>query len=515
VKNRSLANRLQSQCRELGEMRVRVQQLTQEQSKVAAAARDIARLEQRNHDLDARLRSTQALNEAKDNELAGLRRDAGRADDEVANVRQQLDAAVQKAERVGKRSGELERERQTLQTQVTDLQASAAQSAAVLQDNLVVANKLNEKAKVFTTLETEKGVVERENARLRNHFLKMSQESARRLHDAHNQLHSSRHFLEMLKEEYRDFADAARAQLDRQARAHSRELSTLRTEYAEYQERQVQRSADLYREQQEIVAALQVQFQEYRSTAEALFYSESRKLESRIQAQTAKYEQEIRYIVKAKDQHFAQMVTSKDAKVMNLIEGTDFHKVVTQHQLELNQLKQQQTADLALVRELVEAEHRKKIAGLHRRSAGQVGSITLASVNHYLPCLLLPPLTLYLLYSLPYQDAEIEKYQAQLLGFERKVGKTMEQLKSMRAQHARKEWQVRTNGDSIHLSRRVASHHVTLSFVVALLRRARVHARSILTLYAATYLPACLHSRKSTRARCRRSLARPTCRWSR
>ena len=36
-----------------------------------------------------------------------------------------------------------------------------------------------------------------------------------------------------------------------------------------------------------------------------------------------------------KDQHFNQMATAKDAKIMNLIEGTDVQQMLIKHQLEL------------------------------------------------------------------------------------------------------------------------------------------------------------------------------------
>ena len=52
-----------------------------------------------------------------------------------------------------------------------------------------------------------------------------------------------------------------------------------------------------------------------------------------------KYEQEIRYIIKAKDQHYDEMMTAKDAKIMNLIEGTDFQALLIKHEMELEQLR--------------------------------------------------------------------------------------------------------------------------------------------------------------------------------
>lgn len=79
----------------------------------------------------------------------------------------------------------------------------------------------------------------------------------------------------------------------------------------------------LLREHQEVVHALQTQFEEYRSTAEFLFSTEAAKLEDKLNTQMVKYEAEIKYIIRAKDQHYDSMVTAKDAKILSLIEGTD------------------------------------------------------------------------------------------------------------------------------------------------------------------------------------------------
>ena len=52
-----------------------------------------------------------------------------------------------------------------------------------------------------------------------------------------------------------------------------------------------------------------------------------------------KYEQEMRYIVRVKDQHYDEMMTAKDAKIMNLIEGTDFQALLIKHEMEMEQLR--------------------------------------------------------------------------------------------------------------------------------------------------------------------------------
>ena len=59
-----------------------------------------------------------------------------------------------------------------------------------------------------------------------------------------------------------------------------------------------------------------------------------------------KYEQEMRYIVRVKDQHYDEMMTAKDAKIMNLIEGTDFQALLIKHEMEMEQLRRKHAEDI-------------------------------------------------------------------------------------------------------------------------------------------------------------------------
>jgi hypothetical protein len=78
---------------------------------------------------------------------------------------------------------------------------------------------------------------------------------------------------------------------------------------------------------------MQTQFDEYRITAEYLFNVEVAKLEEEIGTQSARYQQEIMYIVQAKDKFYADMMVAKDAKIMSLIEGSDMQTLMQKHEL--------------------------------------------------------------------------------------------------------------------------------------------------------------------------------------
>ncbi len=62
--------------------------------------------------------------------------------------------------------------------------------------------------------------------------------------------------------------------------------------------------------------------------------------------------------------HFDEMMTSKDAKIMNLIEGTDFQALLVQHEMEVENLKRLHIDELERVRMEVERGQKNKIEGL-------------------------------------------------------------------------------------------------------------------------------------------------------
>ena len=78
---------------------------------------------------------------------------------------------------------------------------------------------------------------------------------------------------------------------------------------------------------------MQSQFDEYRSTAELLFNVEMMKLEDELASQAIRYEQEIMYVIQAKDKFYSDMMVAKDAKIMGLIEGSDLQGIMQKHEM--------------------------------------------------------------------------------------------------------------------------------------------------------------------------------------
>lgn len=84
---------------------------------------------------------------------------------------------------------------------------------------------------------------------------------------------------------------------------------------------------------QNILSSMQAQFDEYRTTTEILFNVEMLRLEEEISSQAVRYEQEIMYVIQAKDKFYQDMMVTKDAKIMGLIEGSDLQNLMQKHEM--------------------------------------------------------------------------------------------------------------------------------------------------------------------------------------
>jgi hypothetical protein len=141
-----------------------------------------------------------------------------------------------------------------------------------------------------------------------------------------------------------------------------------------------------------------MQFEEYRATAEFLFKTEVSQLHVKLNSQMEKYEAEIKLIIRQKDFHFDSMMTSKDSKIMNLIEGTDFQGTVrqssrgcvhclcfyslslfsallVQHEIELEQMKRLHTEAILKAVDEAKSSQNEEISLLMKQIASLVSLI--------------------------------------------------------------------------------------------------------------------------------------------
>lgn len=109
--------------------------------------------------------------------------------------------------------------------------------------------------------------------------------------------------------------------------------------------------------------------------------TEAQKMEGKLSSQSFKHEQEMRYLVRMKDLHYHQTVTSKDAKIMNLIEGTDLQAFFVKHEVEMEHMRRQHERDLDIVKEEVQELYDKRTSTLQNQIASQELDIEKAREN--------------------------------------------------------------------------------------------------------------------------------------
>ena len=169
--------------------------------------------------------------------------------------------------------------------------------------------------------------------------LLMAEDANKKQNELQNLLQGDHALLEELKLEYEEHSEMMRLEWEMDKKYQGDQYKKLKGEFENFKLMQFEDKQQMLREQEEVVKALQTQFDEYRATAEYLFATEAAKLEDKLNTQMLKYEQEMRYIVRVKDQHYDEMMTAKDAKIMNLIEGTDFQALLIKHEMEMEQLR--------------------------------------------------------------------------------------------------------------------------------------------------------------------------------
>ena len=113
---------------------------------------------------------------------------------------------------------------------------------------------------------------------------------------------------------------------------------------------------------------MQSQFEDYRKTTEFLFSSELVKLEDEISSQSQRYEQEIMYIIQAKDKFYSDMMVAKDAKIMALIEGSDLQSIMQKHELDMELVRKDHAKEIERIKSDQETESKNIIALLQRQN---------------------------------------------------------------------------------------------------------------------------------------------------
>ena len=115
--------------------------------------------------------------------------------------------------------------------------------------------------------------------------------------------------------------------------SQQQEYDNLKKTFEQHKKDQLDEKRMLMTEYQGLLYSMQSQFDEYRLTSEFLFNTELARVEDELALQAMRYEQEIMYIIHAKDKFYTEMMVSKDAKIMSLIEGSDLQSIMQKNEM--------------------------------------------------------------------------------------------------------------------------------------------------------------------------------------
>ena len=149
---------------------------------------------------------------------------------------------------------------------------------------------------------------------------------------------------------------------------HTHEYETLKSTFESAKLKFLEDKKMISHEYQSILYSMQSHFEEYRKTSEFLFSAELVKLGDELTTQAQKYEAEIMYIVQAKDKFYSDLMVSKDAKIMSLIEGSDLQSLMQKNELDLENLRKEHTKEIERIKIDQETESKNIIALLQRQN---------------------------------------------------------------------------------------------------------------------------------------------------
>ena len=373
----------------------------------AAAAAEHLSLQQSNHALQSAAASLESALQARMEEVDLLRLersqlqvDLSGRDELIASLRGELGRSAGAIESLRSERSEDSKLLESLSRSLGDYESRL--------ETLTARNAgLEANQKTLEDLQADKTELEGLVDKLREVLLQTNVDANAKVQDLLNKLSATRQFLEELKNEYESFASCARLESEAYAAAKSLQVSTLMEQLDTLKLSAYESARDMHQDQVAVIEALQSSYGEYRSMVEALFMQEARALEDKLASQGRAFDAELRHILQTKEAQFHAMCTAKDAKILNLIEGTDFSRVLLAHQNEVEQLLRDKEQAVDLAREQALQESKKSLAALRKDVIDKT--------------------------------VEIDKYHTQILTWEHKLDQTLGLLKKQKKIHQLKE----------------------------------------------------------------------------
>ncbi|KAJ3137449.1 hypothetical protein HDU90_001850 [Geranomyces variabilis] len=199
-------------------------------------------------------------------------------------------------------------------------------------------------------------------------IMEIANDANKRHNEQQNQLQGVEALIEGVRREYDEFIQVTKIEGEAYRNAQQEEYARLREEFEAHKREQFEEKKRLMTEYQGLLYSMQSQFDEYRTTSEFLFNTEAAKLEDELSSQAARYEQEIMYVIQAKDKFYADMMIAKDAKIMSLIEGSDLQNLMQKHEMDMEGLRKTHAREIDQLKTSQESEQKSLVSLLQRQN---------------------------------------------------------------------------------------------------------------------------------------------------
>jgi chromosome segregation ATPase len=340
-------------------------------SDVIDAKKEIIRLQQKNHDLHSKLNSFEMEHGHTKDELEDAKLTQSDLKSQIRDLNNELDESRTSLATAKQMAAKFEALSEDAEGRLSEATNELADVSTELKHITELYRAVEKEAKLIKEHKAKMREKDRAINKLQRQLKMVTETSSRRLNSTQNSLQSNQQLLAELRAEYEEFYSITEQEWDSERQVKDQEYERLEKAHHRLLSLQFEDKQHMLREHQAIVKALQTQFQEYRRTAENLFKHEANKLEGKLHIQMEEYEEELRYVIRMKDKAFDEMIACKDAKILTLIEGTDFQQLLIRHELEKEQMRRTQYEDMSNARREWQAQQAKLDDELNKKQLKQ------------------------------------------------------------------------------------------------------------------------------------------------
>ncbi|KXS20679.1 hypothetical protein M427DRAFT_66609 [Gonapodya prolifera JEL478] len=204
---------------------------------------------------------------------------------------------------------------------------------------------------------------------LRKQVVEVATDANMRHNELQGELQGMEALIDSVRSDYAAFINTTRLEHETYKATQAAQYASLKSQLEAHRASDFAERKRLTKEYEGVLYSMQAEFEEYRAMSEFLFNAEVAKLEEELTSQASRYEQEILYVIQAKDKFYADMMVAKDAKIMNLIEGSDLQTLMQKHEVDMENLRRDHIRELERLKSDQESEAKSLIQLLQRQNS--------------------------------------------------------------------------------------------------------------------------------------------------